>query len=136
MLEHGVITFSWEGNVLRAQPQGLFNEEGTLAGIRKQQAFVLSSGKACWGQLEIWADGVLGTPEVYAHVASAYQWSKDQGCCAVAIVASNRIQAWLAESFLSGSFKLFPDEDEALSWLNQQVDAEASLPYTKTVATC
>lgn len=126
METHGELTLRWEGDILRAQAEGLFNEEGALAGARKYQEVVSQSTKpGGWAQLECWGEGALGAPEVFVHVSEAYRWNLEHGCCAIALVVFSAMQSDIAERMISAPFKVFFDEGKAREWLLQQMASQS-----------
>ncbi len=119
MQAHGEIKLDWLGPVLRLQARGLFNGEGTLAGITEYQSAVRQAAHQRWARLDIWHPETLGTPDVFAHAAKAYRWSLEQGCCAIAIIAGNQMQKELVSGLLPAPFAFFENEIDALAWLQQ-----------------
>jgi len=119
MEEHGEITLQWIEDILIVKAEGPFNEEGTLAAMKKYQQCILDSGRTSWLRLELWDNEALGTPQAMDHLPSIYTWSVQHGCVATAVVVVSSIQESIARKIAPEPLGVFREQDQAMAWLKQ-----------------
>ncbi|WP_281560788.1 hypothetical protein [Thalassomonas sp. RHCl1] len=120
MKRHGVVTLSWQANLLVFKAYGPFNEEGIEAVFYEAQQSVINRQLQRWNRLEILDDETLGSPAVLNRVKDLYAWFENNGCEHTAVVVSNSVQIYVTEELLQSKAKIFRDINTAKKWLAEQ----------------
>ena len=120
MIKHGDrVSLKWVGDILVAEGHGAYNEEGMIEVVTDLKESVLKSGLSSWYRIEIWND-VIGSPEVFELVSEMYNWCKEHGCLATAVVITNRVQEKVIEEKLPNIVGVFSEKEQAMAWLKAQ----------------
>jgi hypothetical protein len=119
---HGNMNLSWHKEILVAEIEGAFNEEGLEYWFPKVKQLIENRKIDTWYRLEIWDEEVLGSPETIEHAKAMYEWYEENGCLAIAVVVCNRIQEQIITAMFQSQAKIFRNKDEAIQWLENKLD--------------
>ncbi len=122
--EHGKASLCWDGDLLIVETKGPFNQAGLQLVINRIKSSISTKGLTLFRRLDVWDEQTLGCPVVIDSAEEMSKWYKDNGCYAVAVVVKNCLQSHIVSKISHTGALVFDDQEEALSWLSQQLPPE------------
>ncbi len=133
MKEHGHYCFEWQGDLLILSLKGAFNEAAILSFFKDVLESVVTSKKTQWVLLSSLDRTMMGTPNVLEIIKNAYRWGETNGCVSAAISGANVVISKVFSDFfelISYDTKLFDHKQDAVDWLNVQLEKKSSNDLT------
>lgn len=120
MKPHGYLDLKWSGDILFVEAFGPFNDEGAKEAADAYVDLILNRKSPTFSVIEILHDDSMGTPDTMTEVAKIWNFIRDNGCTALALIYANEVQRALAEQYIPEFGRLFSSLEEAEKWIQER----------------
>lgn len=124
-VQHGEFEIVLDNNIIKITVQGAFNDVGAKALVEQLMPLIVSLDNQPFAILANMLAFDGGTPEVFAMSEEFNTWLNDKNMLAKALVFTSpaliAIEQALVKSKVQQNIQYFDDENNALDWLDSQL---------------